>query len=355
VVKHFHAPDVVAGSLITVTAICATVSSPLWGMLSDRYGRRAALLGSQVFSFAGYLMLAWATDLSVLFASRIVEGFGGGNLGIASAYIADVTGEDERPRALAFGTAAFGAGFIVGPIASGGLAHFGFAVPFVLAAALQGACFALTATLLPESHAPARTQLRLRAVREAVTSPAVENALVRRFLYIFAFTSFFTTFSLYTNEVLHAGPEGSSLLLALAGAVGAATQILGVGPLVRRFGLQRTTLAAFAAGLFAYVLFGFVEGVALFAVAVVFWAFSGSVLRPSLDARIAHLAPEAQRGTLLGLGDALDNFSMICAPAIGAAVIGYNAHLAGVLPAVALGLGFYLTVRDQPSVSSVAS
>lgn len=349
--KRFGASDAMAGSLIGITAVCATISSPLWGMLSDRHGRKSALLGSQAFSFIGYLLLASAGALPLVFISRIVEGLGGGNLGIASSYIADVTTLEQRPQALAYATAAFGAGFVVGPIISGGLSHFGFTVPFVFAAILQAANFGLTIALLPESHQPITSKFRWRELRDQLAQPRIASVLVRRFLYIFAFTYFFTTFSLFTNDVLHTGPEISSLLLGIAGVVGAVTQIALVGPLVKRFGLQRVALAAFAAGITGYVLFGLVSSLLIFVIAIVFWAFSGSILRPAIDTRISELAPEDERGTILSLGDSLDNFSMIFAPTIGAAVVGAAPRLVGLIPALALASGFVLTARDAPERS----
>jgi predicted MFS family arabinose efflux permease len=346
-VKKFASADAVAGTLITVSALCAALSSPLWGALSDRAGRKRTLLSSQVATFAGYLLLAVAGNLTMLFVSRIVAGLGGGNLGIASAYIADVTSEEERPRALAFATAAFGAGFVVGPVASGALSHFGFALPFYFAAGLQALNFALTATLLPESHAPKRrASSPWPAIRDTLHRRDVMRVLICRFAYIFAFTYFFTSFSLFLHDVLGTGPEASSLLLGVAGAVGAATQILGVDRLVRSLGLRNATLAAFAAGIFAYALLGFVNTISFFVVAIAFWAFSGSILRPVLDARIAKIVPPDERGTFLGLGDSLDNVSLIFAPTIGAAVVGAAPHLIGIIPAAALGIGFALTARE---------
>jgi DHA1 family tetracycline resistance protein-like MFS transporter len=347
-VKRFGAPDAVAGTLITVAAVCATISSPLWGGLSDRVGRKRALLGSQAASLAGYVLIAFAPNLGTLFASRIVEGLGGGNLGVAAAYISDVTDEAQRPQALAFATAAFGAGFIVGPVLGGALSQFGFALPFYFAAALQVLNLILTTTLLRESHAPQpRMPAPWKLLGETVRRPRIARVLVCRFLYIFAFTYFFTSFSLFSNDVLGAGPLASSLLLAVAGCVGAATQVAGVGPLVRRFGLRGTTLAAFATGVLAYAALGFVTSVAFFVAVIVFWAFSGSVLRPALDARIVEVVPAQERGTFLGLGDSLDNFSLIFAPTLGAAVVGSAPHLAGVLPALALAAAFAITAQPR--------
>jgi MFS family permease len=348
VAKRFGAPDVVAGALVATTAVCATLASPLWGALSDRFGRKRALLGSQCTSFVAYLLIAFAGGIPMLFLSRAIEGLGGGNLGIANAYVADVTTAEQRPQALAYATAAFGAGFLVGPILSGSLARFGFAVPFFAAAALQVVNALLTLALLPESHAPAPSaRVGFAEVRAIAREPGIANVLWRRFLYIFAFTSFFTTFSLYVNARFGSDAATASALLALAGGVGALTQIFFVGPLAKRYGIRATAIGAFALGIVAYALLGIVNGIAAFVVTIALWALSGSLLRPVLDARIAELAPASSRGVVLGFGDSLDNFSLVFAPTIGAAIVGIAPRLAGVVPACALAAGAWLTARDR--------
>jgi len=343
--KRFSGGDVTAGALITTTALCATLSSPAWGAFSDRFGRKRALLGSQVFSFAGYVLLATAGTLPLLFVSRAIEGLGGGNLGVANSYIADVTTEEQRPQAFALATAFFGAGFVLGPILGGALAGFGFVAPFAFAAALQLVNAILTATLLNESKSAQSPPFRLRNLHEILRTPAAGDLLLQRFLYIFAFTYFFTTFGLFTSEVLRAGPGTASILLAVAGAVGAATQVGLVGPLVARFGLQTVVRAAFAVGVVAYALLGFVTTMTAFVCYVLVWALGGSLLRPALDARLVALVPEAERGAVLGLGDALDNLSLIVAPTLGAAIVGVAPRALGVVPGVALAAGFWLASR----------
>jgi MFS family permease len=185
VARRFGASDATAGTLLTTTALFATLSSPLWGGLSDRFGRKRALIGSQLLSFAGYIVLALAPDIALLFFSRVVEGLGGGNVGVAQSYISDVTDEEQRPRAFAYSSAAFGAGFIVGPILSGSLVHFGYAVPFFVAAAVQLLNAILTLTLLPESHgsranssssSPSRTCSRPSPSTSRTCSAAARNS-----------------------------------------------------------------------------------------------------------------------------------------------------------------------------------
>jgi DHA1 family tetracycline resistance protein-like MFS transporter len=309
------------------------------------------LLGSQLASLAAYLLIAAANGVPMLFLSRAIEGLGGGNLGVANAYIADLTTPDERPRAFAFATAAFGAGFVVGPILGGILSRYGFVVPFLAAATLQAINMVLTATLLlgvrdrgaPTCRADTGPSAALRAI---LATPGIASVLARRFCYIFAFTSFFTTFSLYLRAVFDLGAEASSGLLALAGAVGAVTQIFFVAPLAKRYGLRRVALGAFALGFVAYAALGFARDVVAFGAVVAAWALSGSLLRPVLDSRIAELAPVERRGTILGYGDALDNASLIFAPPLAAAVVGFAPRYVGVLPGLSLAIGGVLAWTD---------
>ncbi|MGP6158548.1 MAG: MFS transporter [Vulcanimicrobiaceae bacterium] len=347
VAKRFGASDATAGTLLTTTALFATVSSPLWGALSDRLGRKRALIGSQLLSCAGYVLLALAPGLALLFFSRAVEGLGGGNVGVAQSYISDVTDEEQRPRAFAYSSAAFGAGFIFGPILSGSLVHFGYAVPFFIAAAVQLLNAVLTYTLLPESHAPSQSSYGWRDLSSVFAMRSLRSLLSRQFFFIFAFTYLFSTFSLYISHVLGGGPELSSLLLGVAGGTGALMMVFGVGPLVARFGQNRVTTGAFLVGALSYASIALAHRLLAVGAVLVLWALSGSVLRPVLSAQISDEAPEAERGLVLGFSDALNNLAMIVTPLLGAAIVGFNAALSGVLPALALAGGFVLGLSDR--------
>ena len=347
VAQRFGASDTTAGTLLTATALCATVSSPLWGALSDRFGRKRALVGSQLLSFAGYIVLALATGIPMLFFSRAVEGFGGGNVGVAQSYISDVTDEEQRPRAFAYSSAAFGAGFIFGPILSGSLVHFGYAVPFYVAAGFQLLNAVLTLSLLPESHGVRAAPYGWRELGSVLRLPAIGSLLWRQLLFIFAFTYLFTIFSLYVSHVLHGGPELSSLLLGVAGTVGALTMLLGVGPLVARYGSNRVGSLAFLVGALAYGLIAFARDLVSVGLVLVLWALSGSILRPVLSAQISEEAPEAERGAILGFADSLNNFAMIFAPVLGGTIVGFNPSLSGLLPAACLAGGFWLSLAAR--------
>ncbi len=130
--EHFGASPSVVGLLVGTYALCQLVAGPVLGQISDRVGRKPVLAVSQVGTFAGLLVLAWAPNLAIVFAARALDGLTAGNLSTAQAYIADTTAPKERARAFALIGIAFGIGFLVGPGASGYLTHhFGYRVPIL--------------------------------------------------------------------------------------------------------------------------------------------------------------------------------------------------------------------------------
>ncbi|HVY46498.1 MAG TPA: MFS transporter, partial [Minicystis sp.] len=155
--EHFGATAFEVTMIAASYSACQLVSGPLLGRLSDRVGRKPTLLASQMGTLVGFLVLAFASQLWMLFLGRIIDGSTAGNLSIAQAYISDVTTPDKRTRAFAVIGISFGMGFLIGPALSGVLAQrWGYAAPMFLAAALSATSVLTTATLLPRvvPHAP---------------------------------------------------------------------------------------------------------------------------------------------------------------------------------------------------------
>ena len=139
------------GLLAAMYPIFQFIGAPILGRLSDRYGRKPILLISIAGTMLGFVVLATAHSLSILFLSRALDGITGGNISVAQAYISDVTKPEERGKALGMIGAAFGMGFILGPITGGLLSGISYTAPAWLGAALALANLALVAVLLPES------------------------------------------------------------------------------------------------------------------------------------------------------------------------------------------------------------
>ncbi len=151
---RLHAPEWLVGPLIAAFAVAQLVSSPVWGKFSDRYGRRpAVLIGLGASAFA-YLIFGFANSLWMLFASRVVQGLGGGTTGVAQAYVADAIEPGERAKALGWLSAATSAGVVIGPFIGSAAYRFGIAAPGLVAAALVLVNVAFAWKWLPESRVP---------------------------------------------------------------------------------------------------------------------------------------------------------------------------------------------------------
>lgn len=351
VAQHYGAGGLGVGLLLTTSAVASTLAAPVWGSVSDRLGRKPIVLISQAVSLAGYLALATASSLAMLFVARAVAGFGGGNLGVTQSYIADVTEERHRDRAYALFGVLFGLGIVLGPVIGGFLIRFGFGIPFAVAAGIELLTIALTLRFLPsrkpERGAP-RTNLR-RAALTVLRDRRVRSLVARHLLFIFAITYFFTIFGLYLKRVLDYGPEMTSWLLAGAGAVGGVALVVVVGPCTRRFGDAAVAQAGLALNAFAYALLALPDGITTFAVALGLWAVGAACVEPTLTALLSKDAPAAARGGIMGFNDAASSLALIVGPALGGAAVDANPHLAALVPAAAVLLAFGLGLRRSES------
>jgi multidrug resistance protein len=148
------AAEWLVGPLIASFAVAQLISSPIWGKFSDRYGRRPAMIIGLGASAFAYVIFGFANSLAMLFASRIVQGLGGGTTGVAQAYVADTMKPAERAKALGWISAATSAGVVIGPFI-GSVAHrFGTEMPGIVAAILVLINVYFAWKWLPESRVP---------------------------------------------------------------------------------------------------------------------------------------------------------------------------------------------------------
>ena len=164
--EHYGASPAVVGLLVSLYALCQLIAGPMLGRLSDHMGRRPLLLVSQVGTFIGFLILAYAHALWLIFLSRAIDGITAGNLSLAQAYISDVTKPEDRAKSFALIGIAFGMGFLIGPGLSGFLSKFGYQYPIFVAAGLSATSILATYFLLARSYsAPRRTTPRRASSR----------------------------------------------------------------------------------------------------------------------------------------------------------------------------------------------
>jgi DHA1 family tetracycline resistance protein-like MFS transporter len=220
-VKHFGAPDVVVGLLFSTFAVCQLIAGPIWGNVSDRIGRKAVLMISQVGATIGWAMLAFANTIPLVFLARIVEGISGGNISVTQAYVADLVEPKQRARAFAYVGAAFSAGLVLGPVAGGWLfAHFGYTAPFLAAAGLQLVTLIVTFVALPESRtAPKEDEVKptAGAILRSLADERVAHVLWQKLAISFGLYGWFPVFALVLALQLGFNESGSSYFFACFG------------------------------------------------------------------------------------------------------------------------------------------
>jgi DHA1 family tetracycline resistance protein-like MFS transporter len=339
-VKHFGAPDIVIGVLFSTFAACQFVAGPIWGNISDRIGRKAVLIISQIGATIGWTMLAFAPSIAFVFAARIVEGISGGNISVTQAYVADLVEPKQRARAFAWVGAAFSAGIVLGPTFGGWMfARYGYVAPFLAAAALQLVTLVVTILILPESRSKEQEATPgLSEIVRSLRDPRMSPLLWQKLGYSLALYGWFPVFALVLALQLRFGESSTSFFFAGWGAVSVIFQLWVVGRLTDSIGDRRSSNLAIAAQVVALAMVPFMHDVLFAAVAFALFAFGLSVNGAALAALLTDAAPQAQRGTILGVGSSLESLSGVIMPPITTGVLG----LYGVPSTVAICAAFLL-------------
>lgn len=363
--ERFGASPLVATLLLSSFAICQLVSGPMLGSLSDRFGRRPILLVSQLGTMLGFIILAKANALWMVFAGRILDGITAGNLTIAQAYIADHTPPEKRAQSFALIGIAFGLGFALGPVISGWLSHHSMAAPFWLAAGLSGLAILGTFFILPREAGRGRVTSddRLRVFDpklyvEYFRRPELGRLLTVFFVYMFSFSLFIGGFALFAER--HYVWNDRFFQPREVGFAFAGTAIIGLiiqGGLIRRlvprYGEANLARVGFVTLAIGYALIAVDTSLGMLAAAILFSSIGNSLLRPVLTALVTKHAGAREQGTALGITQSLSAFAAIFAPPLAGFLIEHDRGEAWAILAALVGaLGAALLWQRRRSAPS---
>ena len=252
----FGASPLVIGLLAATYPIMQFIGAPVLGRLSDQYGRKPILLISQIGTFIGFIMLGLAQALPMLFLARALDGLSGANVSTAQAVITDSTSERTRTQGLGLIGAAFGLGFVVGPVIafiSLAASQNDYRTPAFVAAGFSLLSILLTYFWLQETHGPekrgtdaAKSALSMRTMFNALKHPTVGVLLLLIFFQQIAFGGFEQLLALFTLGRLGLNGSGNAIIFVFVGIIVVAVQGGYVGKWSRKYGDRRVVFAGLA-------------------------------------------------------------------------------------------------------------
>ena len=375
----FGADPTVIGFLGAAYPAMQFVGAPILGRLSDRFGRKPVLIVSQFGTLIGFLMLGFANSLVFLFVSRLVDGLSGANLSTAQAVITDSTTEKTRTQGLGLLGAAFGLGFIVGPlIAFVTLAFSGnnFHVPALLAAIFSAVSIGLSWFWLEETHtttnaepAPAGTQGLIGFVK-SLTVPGLALLLMLAFTQQIAFGGFEQILPLFTLNRLGLNASGNAVIFVFVGVIVVLVQGYFIGKWSRRFGDRKLVLIGLGALAVGLLLIAFtpmqpppwydkaqvtaeltsqsvgaqtstdtlaialpsdvnkgLAGIGWMLVMMVPAGIGGGLLQPSINSLLTKSVSASEHGAILGASTAVISAANVVAPLLGGVLFQLNGGL----------------------------
>jgi MFS family permease len=366
----FGASDFVVGVLISAFSVAQLLSAPAWGKFSDRRGRRPAILLGLLISMGAYIVFAFADSLALLLVSRVVQGIGGGTIGVVQAYVADSSAPDQRAKSLGWLSAATSLGAIIGPAIGSVLVQVGGrSAPGLGAASL---CFGVAVFAWKfleepkrdhdtEPHPVIRTVTGTSAVTGVLRHPrAVTSRLI--LIYAIAIGGFYGTgalFPLLVAERFGVTTTTIGYLVMYFGGMGLLVRATILGPIVERVGevrLSRFGLLLLSAGL---VLLGIAQSWPILFVSITLMPLGTAFTFPCVTAMLTRAVRGGERGLFLGVQATFGGVSRVAFPLLGGMVMdsfgrGAAYIVSGLLVAVTLPLAFGLGITESPHTVTAA-
>jgi DHA1 family tetracycline resistance protein-like MFS transporter len=321
------------GLMTTVFGLMQFIFMPMLGALSDRVGRRPVLMVSMAGMCINFLATAWAPNLACLFIGRVIGGMSSASMSVASAYASDISTHENRAKSFGKVGAAFGLGFICGPMLGGLLGSVDLHLPFYVAASLSAANLAYGYFAVPESlAAERRAPFALARINPfSALARLIKRTEIRGLIVVYALMTFAqmmlqSTWVLYTTFRFDWTPRENGIALFCVGVSAAVVQAGLLGVLMGRFGEVRLSLIGLASGAITYMLYGLATQGWMMYVFILcnLLAFAAG---PALQSIISKSSSAGEQGELMGSLQSISSIGIIIMPLIGTSLLGAASHL----------------------------
>lgn len=307
--------------LVAVYSAMQIVFGPVWGRLSDRFGRKPILIATLVGGGLGYAWFGLAGSLTELFLARALTGIMAGHIPVAQAYLADITAPERRAEAMGRFGAAFGLGFVIGPalgaLLIGDAETPNFTLPALAAGGMAWLSAGLGLIILKEpdrSHRREEPRLSWRGVLHRVSRRDLLVILGLTLFVTFTFSEVIAIFPLFAEARLGFGPREVGWCYSFIGVMVALMQGVVLGPATRRLGESRVLLLGALGLISGMAITPWIDSTPLLLGQIVLLSIGTSFCHPTLTALVSQRAPAGDQGAVMGVASAVASTGRIGGP-----------------------------------------
>lgn len=332
--KELMVDETAIGVVIAAYSLVQFFFNPIFGNLSDKYGRKKIIVVCLFLNAIGYVLFAYSHNFLMLIISRIVSGIGGSSIGVAHAYIADVTTPEGRSKGMGIIGAAFGLGFVFGPLIGGLLSKYGYFVTGMASAIFSLIAFSLTIFLLPE---PEKQSTQSSMVRRKLIDISSLKIIINKtdlaaiiglfFILTFSVANIYGTFALLGYKIYNFSDRENGYLYAILGLSSAAVQGLLLAKISKY--VSRQNLVSFGAfflmiGLGMLPFGGNFFGLTMISIIL---SLGTGTLQPILLSLVSEFTSEREQGLMLGVNQSLSALARVLGPLWGGFAFEYLGYV----------------------------
>jgi len=310
------------GLVLAIYSLTQFIFGPILGNLSDRVGRRPLIIGCLFLNAVGYVIFAFTNSFMLLLISRVVAGVGGSSVAVAQAYIADITTKDNRSKGMGMIGAAFGLGFVFGPLIGGFLSKYGYEVTGFASASFSFMAFLFTIFFLPESlkktadHATKKVRklVDIPAVKVLFKNNKIAFLIIMFFILVFSVANIYGTFALIGYKVYKFNDMQNGIMYGIIGIVSAGVQGGLLRIITKYFSDAKIVIGAAFLMMIGLAMIPYAGNMSGLIIVTVVLAFGTGSLQPTMLSLISKNTSDTEQGFTLGVNQSFSAFARVLGP-----------------------------------------